>query len=347
MAQNFEWLVVGAGPAGIAALGGLLDSGVPFEEIAWVDPEFRVGDLGGKWQNVPSNTKVELFLRFLNGCRSFDYDGSFPIDRLDPQETCFLREVCLPLQKITDRLRKKVTTFVGVVESLEQEEGGWEAKMREGVLRARGVVLAVGSEPKVLDYAGERISLECALNPDLLAEEIEPGDVVAVFGSSHSAVLVLANLMNTSVKTVYNFYRSPHRYAVYYDGWILYDDIGLKGFSAKWGKEHLDGVLPERLKRVLISDAAFLENLARCNKVVSAIGFEKRELPLIEGNPSYCKETGMLAPGLFGCGIAYPQMKLDRVGNLTQRIGLWKFMDDLNALLPAWINSLSSADTGR
>jgi len=34
----FKWTVIGAGPAGIAAVGKLIDSGVKPLEIAWVDP---------------------------------------------------------------------------------------------------------------------------------------------------------------------------------------------------------------------------------------------------------------------------------------------------------------------
>lgn len=37
---SYEWTVIGAGPAGIAAVGRLLDHGVAAERIAWVDPAF-------------------------------------------------------------------------------------------------------------------------------------------------------------------------------------------------------------------------------------------------------------------------------------------------------------------
>ena len=42
----FQWLVTGAGPAGIAAVGKLLDAQIPKDKIGWLDPAFRVGDLG-------------------------------------------------------------------------------------------------------------------------------------------------------------------------------------------------------------------------------------------------------------------------------------------------------------
>jgi len=43
------------------AVGKLLDCGVSRKKILWVDPEFKVGDLGKLWYNVSSNTNVDTF----------------------------------------------------------------------------------------------------------------------------------------------------------------------------------------------------------------------------------------------------------------------------------------------
>ena len=72
--KNFEWCVIGAGPAGIAAVGKLLDHDIPAQKILWIDDKFKVGDLGAKWYDVSSNTTVRLFLDFLNECRAFKFD---------------------------------------------------------------------------------------------------------------------------------------------------------------------------------------------------------------------------------------------------------------------------------
>jgi cation diffusion facilitator CzcD-associated flavoprotein CzcO len=233
----FDWLVIGAGPSGIAVVGKLLDQGIEPGRIGWVDPEFKVGDLGAKWLNVPSNTKVALFHKFLNDCKSFEYrqsDSNFPLDKLNPEENCFLKEIAAPLQAVTERLKKQVIAETGVVLSLKCKEGIWLAKTEEKTLQAKRVVLANGSEPRVLQHPAHSVTpLEVALNPEKLAKVISKEDTVAVFGSSHSAVLILANLLKTDLKKLYNFYRSPHLYAIYFDDWILYDDNGLKGFAAK------------------------------------------------------------------------------------------------------------------
>jgi cation diffusion facilitator CzcD-associated flavoprotein CzcO len=74
MQQVFEWTVVGAGPAGIASVGKLLDAGVSPSQIAWVDPEFKVGDFGTSWRYVGSNTSVEYFLKYYRHSPSFCYN---------------------------------------------------------------------------------------------------------------------------------------------------------------------------------------------------------------------------------------------------------------------------------
>lgn len=338
--EQADWIVVGAGPAGIAAVGKLLDHAIPSEKIIWIDPAFRVGDLGEKWHSVPSNTKVELFLKFLQGCRSFGYSQQFPIDRLKPQDTCLLQEIATPLQWITDQLLKKVVHHRVEALGLNRMHGWWEVKTTGPTLRAKNLILAVGADSKTLPYSDlTAIPLEVALCPAKLKQVIDAKDVVAVFGSSHSAVLVLANLLQLELKKVYNFYRSPHVYAVDLEKWILFDDTGLKGFAATWARKNLDGSLPQKLERILVSDHAFEESLALCTKVVYAVGFERRKLPVLEQyeNVQYHETTGIIAPGLFGLGIAFPQAKLDPLGNRTLRVGLWKFMDYLNAIFPIWL----------
>ena len=71
--SQFEWTVIGAGPAGMAAVGRLIDAGVNSKRIAWIDPHFTVGDFGTKWRGVSSNTRAGLFVKFLHECKAFRY----------------------------------------------------------------------------------------------------------------------------------------------------------------------------------------------------------------------------------------------------------------------------------
>ncbi len=332
--NQFSWAVIGAGPAGIAAVGKLIDLGVPGHEIAWIDPSFSVGDLGSKWTFVPSNTRVALFLRFYQNCKSFRFAQRplpFAIEELPSQETCELKNAVEPLQWITDQLRKQVNCFQDWVTDLRP---GWEIIAKRQKITADKVILAIGCEPKKLTYTQPEIPLETAFHPALLAQNVQPNDIIGVFGSSHSAVLAMANLLLLPVKKVIQFYRRPHRYAIYHEDWIEFDDTGLKGFSAQWAKDHLDQNPPERLERLLVTDPRFEQALAECTKLVYTVGFERRKIPAVE---QYDDKTGKITSGLYGVGIAFPEAKTNRLGEVEHRVGLWKFMDYLNNVMPKWL----------
>jgi cation diffusion facilitator CzcD-associated flavoprotein CzcO len=339
--MTYAWTVIGAGPAGIAAVGKLLDLGVADTDIAWVDPSFAAGDLGAKWRSVSSNTKVATFLEYLNGAKAFRFSEAppMPLTETDPDETCALALVADPLLWITDRLRERVDTFEATATGLVLQNRRWHIKTEARQLASANVILAVGATPKTLNYPQLReIPLEVALDPEKLATEPVENATVAVFGSSHSSMIVLPHLLRLPVAKVVNFYRSPVQYAVYLDDWILFDDTGLKGRAADWARENIDGVLPDRLDRCLVDGPDFDAKLAECDLAVYTVGLERRSLPETSqfGQLDYNPDNGILAPGLFGVGIAFPARAVDRYGYVEYRVGLKKFMDHLHEVLPLW-----------
>lgn len=339
---RFAWAVVGAGPAGIAAVGKLLDLGIDPQKIAWIDPAFSVGDFGTLWREVSSNTRVALFTRFFEACSAFQYAASpdFEIKKIDPNSTCTLSFAAEPLQWITAHLKDTVYSIQGKVQQLKLFDRHWHLTIGNSELQAKNVILATGAEPKSLSFPGvEEIKLDIALNPTKLIEVCGKQDTIAVFGASHSAILVLKTLVEKcDVKKVINFYLSPLRYAVYMDDWILFDDTGLKGTAAIWARENIDGKLPPKLERVISSEENIRVSLPLCTKAIYATGFQKRLIP-VEGMHSleYNDRSGIIAPGLFGFGVAFPEAKLDRYGTLEYRVGLWKFIEYLNHIMPVWL----------
>jgi hypothetical protein len=340
----FKWAVIGAGPAGIGVVGKLLDQGVEASQIAWIDPEFKVGDFGTQWGKVSSNTKVELFLRFFQECHSFRYKeaaSQFQISELDPSKTCLLGLAAEPLQWMSDHLKERVCAFNEKALQLEMKQKHWEIDLANTKIRAKNVVLAIGAEPKSLPFSGpEYISLQTALDPDKLALSCKPNDTVAVFGSSHSAIIILKTLLEKcDVNRVINFYLAPLRYATYFEDWVLFDDTGLKGDAAEWAKENIEGTLPNKLQRIVSTKENVEKELPNSSKVIYATGFQKRHIS-IAGLHSldYNDKNGIIAPGLFGLGIAFPEAKTDRYGTLEHRVGLWKFMEYLNSILPLWFS---------
>ena len=338
----YAWTVIGAGPAGIAAVGKLLDHGIAPEEIAWIDPAFAAGDLGGKWRSVSSNTQAGLFLSYLNGSPAFRFSAAppMPLREVDPKETCALALVADPLVWITEHLRKQVQAFETTATALYLERRQWRIATEHQELTSKNVILAVGAVPKKLPYSQlKEIPLEVALDPEKLAQEPLENATIAVFGSSHSSMIALPHLLRHPVDKVINFYRSPLRYAVYLDDWILFDDSGLKGQAAVWARENIDCVHPDRLERCWVSSPDFEEKLAACDRAVYTVGFERRTLPETKqwGQLEYNPNNGILAPGLFGLGIAFPTRATDRYGHVEYRVGLKKFMDDVHSVLPLWL----------
>ena len=339
----FQWAVIGAGPAGIAVVGRLIDHGISPKQIAWIDLTFKVGDFGNKWRNVSSNTTVQLFLKFLHESKSFaygDFSHNFAITHLNPEDTCDLHYMATPLQKITEHLAAQVFIKKAIAKKLTLRNRAWQIHLNENSLFAKNVVLAIGVEEKSLNYPDiETIPLDVAMDKKLLQAQCDEKDNVAVFGSSHSAIIALRNLLEIPVQQVINFYRSPLCYATYLNDWILFDNIGLKGHAAKWARAMIDGELHTNLTRIYSSAENINHYLSSCNKVVYAIGFERRQLPVVEDFPTlnYNPQNGIIAPGLFGVGIAFPEAQYDRFGTLEHRVGLWKFMDYLNRVMPLWL----------
>lgn len=340
---SFKWTVIGAGPAGIAAVGKLLDQGIAPEQIAWIDPEFKVGDFGTQWHKVSSNTRIGLFFKFYESCASFNYSAfkdHCRIKDLNPTDTCLLDIAAEPLQHITQHLCEKVHSFTDKVQHLKLHDRHWELTLTHSTLRSKNVILATGAEPKSLNFSGiADISVKTALDPDKLRAACQPHDVIAVFGASHSAMIILQSLLEEcNVRKVINFYLNPLRYAVYLSDWILFDDTGLKGKTAEWARTHIDGKQPPKLTRLISIEENIRTHLPLCTKAIYAVGFEKRLIP-IEGmhQLEYNDRSGIIAPGLFGLGIAFPEAKLDPFGTLEYRVGLWKFMEYLNRVMSVWL----------
>jgi cation diffusion facilitator CzcD-associated flavoprotein CzcO len=341
--NNYEWAIIGAGPAGIAVIGKLLDAQIPPEKIVWIDPQFRVGDFGTLWRNVSSNTKVGLFSRFLNSCKSFAYETQaeqFALSSLDPNHTCQLHFMADPLQWVTDRLQKIVRCEQGFAKKITMQNQHWQIAIENTVLSAKNVVLATGAEAKSLDYPNiTTIPLTTAMDDARLKAQLNQNDSVAVFGASHSAMLALRTLVEFPIKQVINFYRSPLRFAVYFDDFILFDNTGLKGDTAIWARKNISDKLPSNLQRYYASSENLQRYLPQCNKAIYAVGFARRNFPVIEDLPTvdHNPQTGIIAPGLFGIGIAFPESKADAYNIVEERVGLWKFMDYLNRVLSLWM----------
>ncbi len=340
--ENFEWCVIGAGPAGIAAVGKLLDHDIPAQKILWIDDKFKAGNLGTKWYNVSSNTTVQLFLDFLSECRAFKFDEriqQFQLEKIDPHHTCKLVNIIEPLQWISNHLSQRVTSFQGIVGGLAVNNRCWEITVGKHIFRATNVILAIGAEPDRLSYKNvKEIVLEDALNYSQLKQFCDNVDSVAVFGSSHSAIIIIRYLVELGLNRIVNFYQSPIKFALPMGDWTLFDNTGLKGTTADWARENILGKVPENLYRYQATKQNIGIYLDGCDRVIYAVGFHSRVIEVAGmAGLKHNVHNGIIAPGLFGFGIAFPKQTIDPFGNLEESVGLWKFMMHINTVLPLWL----------
>lgn len=341
-----EWLVVGAGPAGILTVGLLHDLGVPYSALMWVDPEFNVGRIGAYYQNVPANNKTGPFIDFINDCATFNECSSPELAELrasDPNIYPNLGIVAKPLQAITNYLRAQITSHQGRLEQLHFGNNAWNAQVNGQDITARHVVLATGAEPKILNFDNQNvIPLDYALDQPTLATLLEADDVVGVFGSSHSAILLLKFLYELNADTIINFYRSPLQYAIETADVSLNSIMGLKGATAQWARDVLEAEEPpHNIIRAYSNNNNCNLLLPLCDKVIYAIGYKQAELPLTSeyDGIDYDATTGIIAPRLFGIGLAFPE-KVTLAEGEAHRVGLTSFMDYAQRVIPQWLAGL-------
>lgn len=340
--KTYEWCVIGAGPAGIAAVGKLLDHDIPAQKILWIDDKFKVGDLGSKWHNVSSNTTVQLFLDFLNECPSFKFDERiqhFQIEKIDPLNTCKLINIVKPLQWISNQLSQQVATYHGMAGRLAINDRCWGITVDKLKFKATNVILAIGAEPNCLSHQNvKEIIPENALDYRQLKQCCSNVDSVAVFGSSHSAIIIIRYLVELGLSRIVNFYLSPLKFALSMEDWVLFDNTGLKGTTADWARENILGKMPKNLYRYQATKSNIRTHLSSCDRVIYAVGFHPRGIK-VKGmvEVKHNVHNGIIAPGLFGFGIAFPKQTIDPFGSREESVGLWKFMKHINNVLPIWL----------
>lgn len=368
--QLYDAAVVGAGPGGLTAVANLLDQGAA--KIAWIDPSFKAGRVGDQYREVPSNTRVKLFLEFVNVSPTLSAlvkNATAPnsytsMEALDSDKGCTLAFAADLIVFLTQELVKQrsisIFPVIGLVHMIESKENSpWKLRLKTYAgedlstgLNAHRVVLATGAAPSLPPTPPiPTLDLDIALTPSRLRTSLAqlPSDSkIAVVGGSHSAILALKNLTDLSPhRPIIHLHRSPLKFAEQKDGWILYDNTGLKGLAADWARD----VYPfaPHIKRIQLpdnpSEAELIsrQELSNCTKAIYAIGYKPNPHPqvVVDGliQPLIWDPIGgNLGPkGLYGCGIAFPEQVTDPAGNVESAVGFWKFMRFVKRISQRWV----------
>lgn len=342
-----QWLVIGGGVAGLASIGVLHDLGVPYDDMRWVDSDFNIGRIGQLYSTVPANNITQKFIDFINACSTFRECNAPSLKELEDQDPNLFPElgIIVPaLQDITEHLRKNIQSYQGWLKDLHFENDVWCAQVNTTHIKARHVILATGSHPRELAYENVSVlPLDYALNKATLATYVTDESTIGIIGGSHSGILVMKYLYELNVKKIINLYRSPIVYTFDAGGWTANAYNGLKGVTAQWAREVLEGPNPPaNIIRAFNNEENRNLYLPQCEKVIYSVGYEPNPLPLSpqHQNLGYDDKTGVIAPRLFGIGVAFPEYYCDPNGNLDHRVGLTSFMDYAQRIIPQWIAGL-------
>ena len=185
--------------------------------------------------------------------------------------------------------------------------------------------------------------------------------IIAVIGNSHSGILVCRNLYEAAREgdrdlRIVNFRRRPIKYAEYRDDGIVFDNTGLKGATADWAKrvmeQDADSNVLQQIDLEMDQDSIYRKHLPRCTHIVYAIGYTPSALPrlFVEGqrvdqdldfdmHTSGFRIPGQkeMVKGLFGCGIAFPEMVEDPDGHVEAAVGVGKFFKFAERVKGDWV----------
>ncbi|KAJ5449771.1 uncharacterized protein N7458_006220 [Penicillium daleae] len=373
--RNCAAVVVGAGPAGVAVVGNLLER--QLGTIAWIDPSFESGRVNRKYREVPSNTKVALFQAYATAVQPFQTvientprpNAFTTMAKLDQEKTCHLHYAADMIRGITDGLIKmdRVHACRGFVtaanlSSRTSSDSQWTVRIKqhgspdELTIETTRLILCTGSHPTNIPVPVPGLDIT-RLDLDTSPSSAPP----------HSAILALLNLVTLARDShphlrVKWFTRHPLRYAEYMDGWILRDNTGLKGLAADFARAQLeDDKLPTSPAGRVIEKidcgggesreaAQYRAELPSCSHIVHAVGFTRDPLPQLardgealsmefdHGSGKFHERgDGPVVPGLFGAGIAFPERAVDPRGNVEYAVGFFKFMKFLKRVVPDWV----------
>jgi cation diffusion facilitator CzcD-associated flavoprotein CzcO len=150
-ARSDRWLVVGAGPSGLAAARALGEAGVPFDVVE------RHRDIGGLWDLENPGTAMYETAHFISSKTQSAFDGfpmpsSYPDYPSQPLILGYIRAFADEF-----KLRPRMQLGVEVTHATPTDDAGWNVEFSSGERRRyRGVVSAVGHnwDPIIPTYSG-------------------------------------------------------------------------------------------------------------------------------------------------------------------------------------------------
>lgn len=326
--------IVGAGPAGCFFLACL-----PPEQLQNVRVFERAcvgGDLCRYYGEVVANlTRAEMSKAF-RAVPQWSQVALPILDKYAEDECPRLADVCFQLRLLMKPILAQVKFHAEDVLEVRHIVGGWAIKTPTATFEFQQVVLCTGATPRVLHYPKPHIPLEMALTPSLLSTYLQGGEHIVVFGTSHSGTLILRNLRRIGCKATAVYHgETPFRWA------RNHDPEGLKQESAVIADEIVAGTWGS-LTPTLLSTSSSVE-LVRAvmdaDYLIYATGFVGRHPRILgfDGRDveTFDPTTALIAPGIWGFGIAYPSLYEKPRGGQAPDIGFMGFVSHILKCIPS------------
>jgi hypothetical protein len=293
--------IVGFGIAGQLLLLELLQQGVNPRKILIIDKNFLGGDLALQYPTVISNTKWEKTAKALEKYGPA-ITGNAKYAPTDIHPVSEISRACLEIAWKLIREHKIDILSVKIQSAEYISSQGWFLHHPVGKIQTQLLFMTQGATPKSLPLDLPSLPLSLALNFQALENLLTAKDTVVVFGTAHSGTIILKHLHTLQIPTIAIYNDTvPFRFAR--DG--VYGGI-------KEGSEAIaDAILRGEYTNLQLipynNTIEVYKALKKATYVISAIGFETRQIPGIPIN--YSPQTAALGDGtqnIFGFGIAYP-----------------------------------------
>ena len=205
MSRPQSWLIVGAGPSGLATARALREAGVPF------DVAERHRDVGGIWDLENPGTPMYETAHFISSKTQSAFDG-FPMPESYPDypPQRLILEYVRAFADAHD-LRRRIEFNADVSEASPATSGGWDVKLGGKRRRYRGVIAAVGHnwDPIIPTYAG-RFSGEAYHSVEYRSPTEFDGKRVLIVGGGNSACDIACDAATRASRAVISLRRGYH-----------------------------------------------------------------------------------------------------------------------------------------
>jgi hypothetical protein len=338
--------ILGAGVSGILLTLLLAETSIPLETIYIIDPHFDGGDLSRKWSTVISNTPWSVTLlsikTHLPSLQIPKWAEMLPLDA--PTPVCIIAKL---LRESSGQILKRVNIIQDYATGANWSTATsrWTISVKGGrQIISKAVCFAVGGTPKALDICVPSIPLEVALDVGRLKTYIEPHSKVIVFGTRHSGVHVLKNLVDCSANSIVGIYKNTSGNPFVYARDGVYDGIKLDAATIA------DEILANKYPNITLLPTTDLSTILRETRnadwVVYAIGFEPHVLDIsVDTTPISCSDydptCGMIknCQSAWGFGLAYPSQAPD---GIHFDVGVSSFLEHIHKQIPSIVSTVLS-----